>query len=367
MNNQFVHHKGAAAPAVAGHQHASTPATIKLGLDIHSRLYVVAAQYDHAALKPPRRLAPQEFLPWVESLLRAGHTVHVVYEACGFGFGLYRQLVAAGAQCYVIAPRKLDEERKGVKTDALDSTTLCQRLSRYLDGNTRELTVIRVPTEEEERARHRARQREQLLRHRKRLEAQGRGWLVSHGLPAPAHWWKPQTWQRLTKHLPEWIIADLARYRPALLALHAEIAALTAQLEAAAPQELPRGFGKLTHEVTTREVCDWSRFQNRRQVSSYTGLCPGEYSTGGKRVPGSVTKHGNPRLRAALVELAWRLVRFQPQYPPVKKRLSLLAKGAKATGAARKKAIVAVARQLAVDLWRLHTGRCTAEQLGLRH
>ena len=134
---------------------------------------------------------------------------------------------------------------------------------------------------------------------------------------------------------------DLERYRPALLALQAQITALTVELEAVAPEKLPQGFGKLTHEVTTREVCDWSRFHNRRQVSSYTGLCPGEYSSGGKRVPGSVTKHGNPRLRAALVELAWRLVRFQPQYPPVKKRIALLAKGAKATGAARKKAIVA--------------------------
>jgi transposase len=78
-----------------------------------------------------------------------------------------------------------------------------------------------------------------------------------------------------------------------------------------------------------------------------------------------VTKHGNPRLRAALVECAWRMVRFQPQYPPVKKRLVILAKGARATGAQRKKAIVAVARHLAVDLWRVHTGRNTAAQLGL--
>jgi transposase len=83
-------------------------------------------------------------------------------------------------------------------------------------------------------------------------------------------------------------------------------------------------------------------------------------------VQGSVTKHGNPRLRAALVELAWRLVRFQPQYPPVQTRLAVLSKGAKATGAARKKAIVAVARHLAVDLWRLHTGQCSAAQLGLQ-
>jgi transposase len=70
-------------------------------------------------------------------------------------------------------------------------------------------------------------------------------------------------------------------------------------------------------------------------------------------------------MRAALVECAWRLVRFQPQYPPVKRRLSVLAKGAKATGAQRKKAIVAVARHLAVDLWRFYTGQCSAAQLGL--
>ena len=78
-----------------------------------------------------------------------------------------------------------------------------------------------------------------------------------------------------------------------------------------------------------------------------------------------MTKHGHPRLRAALVELAWRLVRFQPNYKPVVKWRKILAKGALATGAARKKAIVAVARQLAVDLWRSKTGRLTAEQLGL--
>jgi transposase len=78
-----------------------------------------------------------------------------------------------------------------------------------------------------------------------------------------------------------------------------------------------------------------------------------------------VTKHGNPRLRAALVELAWRLVRFQPNYKPIVKWRLILAKGALATGAARKRAIVAVARQLAVDLWRIKTGRCGAGELGL--
>jgi transposase len=364
MNKTIVHHERATSLEVTVKKVEPFSSVIKLGLDIHSQLYVVVAQYDHALPKPARRLSPQEFVPWVESLLRAGHIVHVVYEACGFGFGLHRQLLAVGAHCYVIAPRKLDEQRTGVKTDPRDAATLCQRLSRFVDGNTRELAVIRVPSEEEERARHTSRQRQQLVHHRQKIEAQGRGLLVSHGLPAPANWWKTQTWNRLIKLLPEWIVPHLELYRPILLASHQQISTLTSQLEATAPSNIPAGLGKLTTVTLNREICHWNRFSNRRTISSYTGLCPGEYSSGSKRVPGSVTKRGNPRLRAALVECAWRMVRFQPQYPPVKKRLSLLAKGSRATGAQRKKAIVAVARQLAVDLWRLHTGRCTAAQLG---
>ena len=315
--------------------------------------------------KAARRLRPEQFVPWVEELLRGGHTVHVVYEACGFGFSLYRQLMAVGAHCYVIAPRKLDEECTRVKTDPRDPTTLCQRLSRYLEGNTRELAVIRVPTEAEEQARHVSRQREQLVHLRQKLEVQGRSLLVNHSLPAPAHWWKNQTWSRLCKLLPAWICIRLEVHRPALLTLQQQIDALTAELEAAAPADVPAGLGKLSTVVMTREICSWERFRNRRAISSYTGLCPGERTSGSKRIPGSVTKHGNPRLRAALVECVWRMVRFQPNYPPVKKRLAILAKGARATGGQRKKAIVAVARHLAVDLWRLHTGRCTAAQLGL--
>ena len=121
----------------------------------------------------------------------------------------------------------------------------------------------------------------------------------------------------------------------------------------------------MTSVVIDREIGDWNRFSNRRQIASYTGLCPGEYSSGNTRLQSCVTKHGNPRLRAALVELAWRLVRFQPNYKPIVKWRATLAKGALATGAARKKAIVAVARQLAVDLWRIKTGRLRAEELGL--
>jgi hypothetical protein len=61
-----------------------------------------------------------------------------------------------------------------VKTDGRDGRALCLRLDRYLAGNKNSLAVIRVPSEEEERARHWGREGEQLVHHRQKMEAQGR-------------------------------------------------------------------------------------------------------------------------------------------------------------------------------------------------
>jgi transposase len=84
--------------------------------------------------RPPQRFAPGQFVPWVEARLREGFEVHVVYEACGFGYGLFRSLLKVGAHCYVIAPKKLDERNGRVKTDGRDARVLCLRLDRYLAG-----------------------------------------------------------------------------------------------------------------------------------------------------------------------------------------------------------------------------------------
>jgi len=119
----------------------------------------------------------------------------------------------------------------------------------------------------------------------------------------------------------------------------------------------------LSYETIEREVGDWQRFANRRQVGSYTGLCGGISSSGNSHRLLSITKHGNVRLRTALVELAWRWVLWQPESRLVKKWWPVIG-NSRATRAARKKAIVAMARQLAVDLWRWRTGKVTPADLG---
>ena len=125
---------------------------------------------------------------------------------------------------------------------------------------------------------------------------------------------------------PQWLKGLLSNSQPILIALQQQIAALTLQLQNSAAPQQPRGLGKMTSVVIDREIGDWHRFSNRRQIASYTGLCPGEYSSGNTRLQSCVTKHGNLRLRAPLVELAWRLARFQPNYHPVRKWRQILAR-----------------------------------------
>ena len=326
---------------------------------------MVVRQVDGQNPQPPQKFTPTEFLDWARSQLTLAGAVHSCYEAGAFGYGLHRQLTALGVHNVVVAPQRLDERHTGVKTDKTDARALVLKLDQYVHGNHYALAVVRVPTPAEEQSRAVARQRQQFSYERRRLEAQGRSLLLSHGHRVTGPWWRGKLWQRLQNGmLPGWLVELLTRLQALVVAVHDQLQALTNQLAAAAPAARPKGLGGLTQQLLEREVCDWARFKNRRQVSSYLGLCPREDSSGGHRRQGSITKHGNPRLRAWLVELAWRLVRFQPQYVAVRHWQKVLADPT-ASPARRKKAIVAVARRLGVDLWRLATGRATAAQLGL--
>ena len=147
---------------------------IKLGIDVHQDFYVVVEQVDGTNPKPPQRFPKRAFLRWAARLKEnTGAEVHAVYEACGFGFALQRQLSALSIQCHVVCPQKLDERNRRVKTDGLDAKALCLKLDRFVQGNPDALAIVRVPSEEEEQLRAIHRQREQLVKARKQLEAQG--------------------------------------------------------------------------------------------------------------------------------------------------------------------------------------------------
>ena len=116
----------------------------------------------------------------------------------------------------------------------------------------------------------------------------------------------------------------------------------------------------LTVALLDGEVCDWQRFKHRKAVGSYTGCCPSEHSSGGVQHFGGIDRHGNARVRVLLVEAVWRLLKWQPGWHARQKWLAKLQHGA----SLKKKSAVALARQLAIDLWRWRTGRATAAELG---
>lgn len=345
-------------------QNTAKAKSIKLGIDVHAESYRVVRQVGHATPQPAQKFTPEGFLIWASKQLELAEEVHSCYEAGPFGYGLHRRLEAMGIRNVVVRPQNWDEHHKGVKTDKTDALALVQRLSRYVEGNQKELAVIRVPTVEQELARSQSRQREQLMSHRLRLEAQGRSLLLYNGVRIKGRWWHPLPWLKLQKQLSPSLLELLALTHRLLMAVQAELNQATTRLEKAATPQ-PCGVGALTSQVLEREILDWNRFKNRRQVASLTGMCPGVNASGGRSRSGPITKHGNRRIRTALIELAWRSVRFQPDYGPIKKwRLILLNR--QATGAQKKKAIVAVGRRLAIDLWRINTGRSTATKLGMK-
>jgi transposase len=237
---------------------------------------------------------------------------------------------------------------------------LCDRLDRYVRGNHTVFSTVQVPTPEQEQRRALVRQRGTLVKERQRCVVRGHGLMLAQGVQAPEGWWQPAPWPAVAAELPEWLRAQVGCWREQAIGYDQQVAALTPRIEAqVAGRPWPLGLGALTAAVIEAEILTWTRFENRRQPGSFCGLCPSEDSSGARCRQGAVTKAGNPRLRHVLVEAAWRLAQRQPDYPPL--RGLRAAQGRRA----RKRMIVAVARRLAVDLWRWRTGRCTAEQLGL--
>src|SRR5437667_8291017 len=190
---------------------------IKLGIDVHQDYYVVVKQEGGTNPKPAQRFRKEAFLHWAAKLQSQGGEVHAVYKACGFGFGLQRQLAALGIHCYVVCPQKLDERNKRVKTDGLDAKALCLKLDRFVEGNRDALALVRVPAEKEEQLRAIHRQREQLAKARKQLEAQGRSLMVNQGMEPVRSWWKQRRFVALP--VPTWLKELLANSQPILLAL----------------------------------------------------------------------------------------------------------------------------------------------------
>jgi transposase len=333
----------------------------KLGLDVDLRHIVAAIECERSWIGPAQKFSRVQLLAWVKEKIAQGHTVHTVYECCGFGYRLHEELVAAGARSLVTTPMRLNLERRR-KNDRMDGRELCVRLSRYLDGHRDELKPIRIPSRAEQQRRELGRQREFWKKELGRLENHGRALRIEHEHETlSAGWAGPRKWKQIAPQCSEFVRAQLEPLVAQIRTTKVQLDRLTREIEALVEREkIPVGLGALTVSLIDGEVCNWSRFLHRKAVGSYTGCCPSEYSSGGVQRFGAIDRHGNKHVRVLLVEAVWRLLRWQPGWHARQKYLEKLRVGA----SLKKKMAVALARQLAIDLWRWRTGRVTAAELG---
>lgn len=337
---------------------------IYLGVDLHKVSISVTRIIDHGTPQPAQKFNWEGFWRFVQKQLSLAPKVHVVYEAGAFGFWPARQLQQMGLIVYVVHPEKLDPRHKRVQTDRLDSRHLADKLQRYVLGNRKAMVPVYLPTEAQERARLEARHRRALAQERRRLIARGQGLLLSQGIFTTKGWWRREPWAELQAQLCPELARALGDDRDLILELDQRLRQANQALIKAAPAQLPVGFGKLTWVLLLRELCTYRRFKHRRGIGGFTGLCGAVSASGGYHLDLSINKAGNPYLRALLVELAWRVVYWQPDYQALQRWKRAFGPGGKARQ--RKIAIVALAHQLMVDLWRWQTGRTTPQALGLK-
>jgi transposase len=336
---------------------------ILLGTDAHLRGYQVGRKIDQAVVGVVENFRSEEaLLLFAQKQLERAERVVLVYEAGPLGYSLYRKLKALGVECYVCAPDSSEQQRKRRKNNRIDARNLTSKLFNYLNGDQSALQMVRIPTEAQEQLRLSSRQHDQLVEERKRLGAKGNSMLLSQGFGSWSNWWRPKTWARLSTLVAPWLLERLQIWVDVLKMLDEKIAQAKVGLAQRCSGPRPKGVGALSQMQLQSEVLDWHFYSNRRKIACLGGMVPSEWSTGDKERRGSITKVGVPAIRRIIVEMVWRIILFQPQYKPVQKWQDVL-RGS--NPALKKKAVVAIGRQLMVDLWRLETGRVTAQELNL--
>jgi transposase len=336
---------------------------IAIGVDGHLKSYQAARKIDNGAVGVAQSFGSKEaLLLYLEKQREQSKEVVVLYEAGPLGYTLYRELKAKDIECLVCAPRSGEQKRKRRKNNAIDARSLTSELSNYLNGNEQALQLVRVPSEAQEQARVESRQHDALVQERKRIGAIGNALLLSQGYGSWSNWWRPKAFERLSRVVAGWILKQLQRWIKVLRELDQQIQQAKVELSQQCKGPRPKGMGAPSLAQLNAEVLDYHLYSSGRKIGCLAGMVPSEWSTGNSQRLGSITKVGVPAIRRILTEMVWRMILFQPEYKPVQKWREVLEGSNRGL---KKKAVVAIGRQLMVDIWRLQTGRISPQALGL--
>ncbi|MEO0814199.1 MAG: IS110 family transposase [Myxococcota bacterium] len=275
----------------------------------------------------------------------------VVLETCAESFSVSRQLAEDGHDVRIVPATlvtQLGVAARNIKTDKRDARALATVSTRV------ELPSVYIPTLKSREIRATLSFRVHHVAGRTRLINAVRGWMRVRLITPPRC--TPATFSRkirpfLTEH-PESLstpialhLATIEMHTDAIRELDAELDYLVSNNEVA--QRLCRvsGVGPVCSLTFLSFIDTPTRFRSARDLYSYLGLTPSEYSSSKKKKVGAITKAGPAEVRRVLVQSAWSLWRCRPNDPLVRWGQQVAERRGRYT------AIVAMARKLAGILW----------------
>ena len=295
----------------------------------------------------------------------------VCYEVGYDGFWLARLLTARGIRTIVFDPASFLMPRRGrrAKTDRLDAEGMTRTLRTRLSGDRQVARDVQIPSVEQEDAKRIERERKYLVEERISIVGRIKGLLALHGIWLTGKRIGKGLRERLDsmttgdgRPLPPFVRRDIERMLRHYDFVSQQIEEVTVDRKEALAgkrghfphadkvQRLTMlgAVGETSATVLVAEVYHRS-FETRRHVASFVGLAPSPYRSGDTDRDRGISKAGTKLARQTLVELAWFWLRYQPN-----SRLSLWWRerfGDKGQRG-RKVGIVALARKLAIALWR---------------
>jgi len=327
---------------------------IWIGIDVHKRNWAVALYRKDGQVLTFSTSSDigsfvEQLIPWKRRLRR------VVYEAGPCGFALARALMTSGIKPGVVAPSRIPRPvSHGAKTDRLD----CIKLAEYAaKGQFRR--YITIPSEAEEALRSLERHRFQLVDRLRQIKSRIKGLLLQFGIDDPpglTHWSRRAIEhlqglqlgdglkETLHSHLREleWVEGEIKQVEKQLKEVFI-CAGHSKRLESL--QSIP-GVGQIIAVTFMAEIYRPERFQRAEELTSYLGLAPIVVQSGLSKPRSTLRPVGQSRLRSLLVESAWIWKRRDSKAAEFY-RLILSRTGCAA------KAICALARKLAIIMWRI--------------
>ena len=242
----------------------------------------------------------------------------VAYEAGCLGFDVYHFLEKQGIACQIIPANTVFRpgNEKKIKTDRRDAVLIARMLKRG------EAQGIHIPSREEEAVRDYIRGRGDLVDDLTRTKQRIQKFLLRHGrrYESERYWTGPhikwmeglefeqvmdqETFEQYLSHLED--LTDRIKRMEKRIE---EVANRGEYREKVQKLRAFRGIDYLTALALVCEIGDFRRFPNAGAFMSYLGLVPGEYSSGGKRRQGRITKAGNGHIRKLLTESSWHYPR----------------------------------------------------------